>query len=173
MSAAYILQAQGAVALATALKSTPLHIAIGRGDPAWDTLTPEQIAATTPSDATGLLDEIGRRVATVQYVTENPAGDIEITDPDTGDSRRYQLSATPTAALYLSARFASDEGAGEYVREIAIYADGQPIAGLPAGQDWFTADQIDQPGAIYALIRTPAKYRDGVERILEETVLPL
>ena len=169
----HVLQDAGRIALAKALKAKTIHIALGRGEAAWDALTPAQIEASTPNNAAALVSEIGRRVATVQYVEPDPVGDIEVRDTDTDTTRRYRLSVNPTAFLYLRAKFDYTEGQGEYMREVGIYVDGTPIAGLPPGQMWFTAAQVATPGELYAQARGAASYRDGGSQWTEETVLPL
>ena len=76
----------GRAALAAALASQTLHFAWGTGDAAWDT-TP----VPEPIDATALVNEVGRRLVTqVQFVTEDPTGEIIV---PTG---RYAVSETPT-----------------------------------------------------------------------------
>ena len=51
------LQESGRIGLAIAVASQPLHLAWGRGSPAWDS-TPE----SPPGNANALTDEIGRRL---------------------------------------------------------------------------------------------------------------
>lgn len=169
----HILQDAGRIALAKAIKAQNIHIAIGRGDAGWDTQTPQQIAASTPSNATALVSEIGRRLATVQYVTPAPSGEIAVFDPDTGSTARYSLSSTPTHYLWVRANFDRSEGQGEHVREIGLFIGAQTDTSLPAGQQWFTPDQLTSAGELYALARIDRMYRDGVLGLNEETVLPI
>ena len=170
---AHVLQLAGKVLSAKLLKAQPIYIAIGRGDPAWDALTPAQIAASTPTDATRLVDEIGRRLASVQFVVEDPAGAIEIVNPSDNSRTKYALSANPTAFLFVDTTFDYQEGAGESVREIGIFVGGQLAAGLPPGQSWFTAGQVLAPGDVWSIVRMPSMYRDGVNQHTERTVLPM
>ena len=169
----HVLQDAGRIALAAAIKAQPLHIAIGRGDAAWDSLTPAQIAASVPTDATALVSEIGRRLATVQFVVPDDTGDISVHDPVTDSTQRYSLSAQPTHHLWLRAKFERAEGQGDHVREIAIFIGATPDPALPPGQQWFTPDQLVQPGQLYAMARTDRIFRDGVLGLNEETVLPI
>ena len=170
---AHVLQTAGKVLSAKLLKAQAIYIAIGRGDPSWDALTPAQIKASTPTDATGLVDEIGRRLATVQYVKEDAAGPIEMVNADDNSRTKYSLSATPTAFLYVDTTFDYQEGSGESVRELAIFVGGEMATGLPPGQSWFTAAQVTVPGDVWSIVRMPAMYRDGVNQHAERTVLPM
>lgn len=157
------LQDAGRIAIAKAVAALPIHIAIGRGLPAWDA-TPAQ----DPTDATALVDEIGRRlVADVGYCTPDPAGDIELPS-----GARYARSATPTSYLYLRCPFDYADGQGETVREIAVFMGTKTDPALPPGQRFFTPAQVTDAGAIYLVERRVATQRTGLLRMLEEIIIP-
>lgn len=158
-----VLQDQGRTALARAIAAQSIYLAWGRGDAAWDS-TP----VAEPTTATVLLDEIGRRqVTAVQYVEPDPAGEIEL--PDTS---RYTARATPTKWLHVRWTFDFADAAGEDVRELGIFVGGTVVAGLPAGQRYFTAAQVDQPGDLYCLEHIPKFTRNAGVRQVQEYVLP-
>ena len=114
----------GRAALAAALASQTLHFAWGTGDAAWDT-TP----VPEPIDATAMVNEVGRRLVTqVQFVTEDPAGEIIV---PTG---RYAVSATPTRHLLFRIAYDFGDAPASIIREVALFAGTQVQAGLPAGQ---------------------------------------
>ena len=73
-----ILTQSGRAAMAAALSTRPIHLAWGTGDPAWDD-APEPESTL----ATGLVNEIGRRVLTLwQFVIEDANGAITVNDVD-------------------------------------------------------------------------------------------
>ncbi|PZP30443.1 MAG: hypothetical protein DI603_15070 [Roseateles depolymerans] len=157
-----VLQNTGRIALARAIASQSIHLAWGRGDPAWDAQPQPE-----PTDATALADEIGRRIATqVGYARPDANGEIEMV------SGRYTQSAQPTKWLYV--RFTFDFGDAELqtVRELGIFVGTQPAAGVPPGQRYLTPDQVAVAGDLYALERLPKFTRNGAVRQVFEYVLP-
>ena len=118
------LQDDGRIALAMAMAAQPVHLAWGRGLPAWDA-----VAEPEPSNATALVDEVGRRLATfVGYVEPNPAGEIELPS-----GSKYAVVAGPTRWLYVRVVFNFEDADGETIRELGITFGAAPVAGLPAG----------------------------------------
>ena len=161
------LQDDGRLALAESVVAQPVYLAWGRGKPAWDA-TPEP----EPSDATALIDEVGRRRAThVGYCkpVTDPALPAEIELPG---NARYTASPTPTPWVYVRVVFAFNEAEGETLREFGLFLNSQPKAGLPAGQRYFTPDQIEKPGRLYMVDRLQAFTRSGHVRNTFEYVLP-
>ena len=158
-----VLQNQGRTALARAIASQSLYLAWGRGLPAWDA-NPEP----EPTNATALVDEIGRRLATaVQYVVPDPMGEIELPD-----GSRYTTSPQPSKWLHVRWTFDYADAAGETVRELGIFVGGTTAAGLPAGQRYFTAAQVATSGDLYTLERLPKFTRNAAVRQVQEYVLP-
>ena len=157
------LQDDGRTALAMAMAAQPVHLAWGRGLPAWDA-----VAEPEPSNASTLVDEVGRRLATfVGYVQPDPAGEIELPS-----GSRYRISAQPTTYLMLRATFGFTDAQGEDVREMAVFFGTQAQPEVPAGQRWLLPPDIAHPGQIYTLERRTAVYRSGATRQVEEIILP-
>lgn len=158
-----VLQDRGRIALAGAVAALPIYLAWGRGLSAWDGATPPE-----PTDATTLVDEIGRRLVTAwQYVRPEPTGEIELPD---GTS--YTVSAQPTKWLHLRWTFDYADAANEDVRELGIFLGGTLVEGLPAGQRYFTAAQVLAPGELYTLERFEKWKRNPSTRQVQEMVLP-
>lgn len=158
-----VLQDDGRIALAMAVAAQPIHLAWGRGNPAWD-VTPEP----EPTDAHTLVDEVGRRLVTfVGYAQPDLAGEIELPSGDL-----YTVVAGPTQWLYVRTVFNFADAEGETLREIGIFVGAQPIAGLPPGQRYFTPAQIATTGRLYTLDRLAGFTRNGAVRQTFEYVLP-
>lgn len=158
-----VLQDSGRMALARAIATQAIYLAWGRGLPAWD-----DAPAPEPANATALTDEIGRRLVTaVQYVQPDANGAIELPD-----GSRYSASAQPTKWLHAQWTFDFADAAGEQVRELGIFVGGTVVAGLPAGQRYFTAAQVATPGDLYCLEHIPAFTRNPGVRQVQEYVLP-
>ncbi|MFN3437782.1 MAG: hypothetical protein ACK41V_08830 [Acidovorax sp.] len=158
-----VLQDRGRIALASAIAAQPLYLAWGRGLPAWDAATPPE-----PTTATTLVDEIGRRLITaVQYVVPHAEGEIELPD-----ETRFTASAQPSKWVHARWTFDYADAAGETIRELGVFIGGTLQAGLPAGQRYFTAAQVLEPGELYTLERQQAAIRNGSTRQVQEFVLP-
>ena len=155
-------QLDGRVATAELIAAQPIHIAWGTGDPAWDS-APEP----EPTNANGLLSEVGRRTATqVGFVIPDENGSIETPQGN------FSLSATPTRWLYVRVVFAFADAADQHIREIAVFMGTQTDPALPAGQRYFTPDQLTGPGRLYLLDRSQNFERSGTVRAAFEYVLP-
>ena len=158
-----VLQDAGRTALAIAVASQPIHLAWGHGDAAWDAAP-----APEPSNATALVAEVGRRLATfVGYCEPDPAGEIELP----GGSK-FTVVPGPTRFVYVRFVFNFEDAAGETLRELGVFLGAVPVGGLPAGQRYFTAAQVAQPGRLYTLERIPKLTRNGAVRQTFEYVLP-
>jgi hypothetical protein len=160
-----VLQQQGRVALAKAIAARTIHIAWGRGDPAWD-----NVAEPEPTDATRLVSEIGRRrVTEIGFVQPDPGGEIELPNGD-----RYAPSPgnAPTSWVFLRATFGFTDAQGETVREVAVFLDSRIADTVPEGQRWVLAADVTDPGDLYTLERRHAEFRSGTERGVEEIILP-
>lgn len=142
----------------------PIMFAWGRGNPDWDA-TPEP----EPTSATALVDEVGRRRATqAQFVVPDPDGQIEMPN-----GQRYNPSQVPTAYAHVRCVFNFNEAKDETIREVAVFFNSQPVAGLPPGQLYFTPGQIATPGRMKLLDRLQTKIvRDQNVKQTFEYVLP-
>ena len=138
-------QSSGAAAN-RALQIAGLYVAIGRGDPAWDA-----VAVDPPSDATELVDEVGRRVATCIFVTEQVGGEFlvhgkEYTPAEFGISNK----------LYIVADFDNADAVGDDIREAGVFVDTVKVGGLPGGQTYFEPADLASPGYLLLLDRFTA-----------------
>ena len=137
-----VLTYSARTAWARYLLSRPLYLAIGKGKDSWDT-TPE----TADYEAVALVHEIGRKKITQAYfVNEDDNGDIEMPG-----GRRYSYSEKPTRHIYLGCMFNYGEGVAVPIREVGVFIDVQPKAGLQAGQTFFTPSEIQNQGTLLLL----------------------
>ncbi|MBI3727369.1 MAG: hypothetical protein HY254_03435 [Burkholderiales bacterium] len=162
-----VLQDQGRIELAELIKNRPLHLAWGRGLPAWDAApTAETITATA------LVDEIGRRVASQKQFV------VPETDPNAPNTIKvpggdlYRIVATPSRYLLLEFVFDYGDGTGESIRELGLFVGTELAAGLPAGQRYFTPAQVVAPGRLYMLDHIPRLIRSGATEQVYRYVLP-
>lgn len=137
-----ILTQPGRAALAAAIKSQPLHLAIGAGDPAWDGGS----RPAEPVNASALIAEIGRRgVDEVHFVMPDAQGEVVV---PTG---RFKLSAIPTNHLFIRVRFDFEDAATSTVREQGLFVGCTTDPALPPGLRYFTPAQIVAPGILLVL----------------------
>lgn len=134
----------GRASMAAAVKAQPLHIAIGLGDPLWDT-DGHPRAAEDPA-ATALLAEVGRRTITASaYVVSDSAGEIEL------PGGRYTVVDHPTALLYVRAAFDFADASAAVIREAGLFVGTTAKDGVPAGQRYFQPGDIADPGTLLLL----------------------
>ena len=158
-----VLQQSGRIALAKAVAARAIYIALGRGDPAWDTSPMPE-----PTGSTALVDEIGRRLVTdIAFVQPDPDGEIELPNQD-----KYAVVDQPTPWLLLRATFNFEDAQGQTVREAGVFFDPLIAPGVPPGQRWVLAAEVLAPGDLYTLERRAADYRSGSVRAVEEIILP-
>lgn len=156
-----ILTDSGRAAVAAAIKAMPLHMAWGAGLQAWDTVPePEPILATA------LVSEVGRRELTqALFCVKDDTGDIIV------PNGRFSTSDTPTNNLYLRFNFDFTDAPASDIREVAVFLGTVVIAGLPAGQKYFTLAQLANVGQMLALERVPKFTRNAAVRQTFEFVL--
>lgn len=166
----------GRAAIALALSSRPIHLAWGSGDAAWD-----EEDAQLPSlvNATALVNELGRRTpATIGFVEPDDAGDIVI-PVATGaggevQEARYRSVSDPSPYLYVRTNYNFEDASNAVIREIGVFMDTELKEGLPAGQRYFTPDNLEKPGLLVAAqIISPAINRSPSVRQTIEFVLPI
>ena len=115
-----------------------------------------------------MVNEVGRRLVTqVQFVTEDPTGEIIV---PTG---RYTVSATPTRHLLFRIAYDFGDAPASVIREVALFAGTEVQAGLPAGQRYFEPGQIVAPGTLVALERITPIHRSPATRETFEHVITL
>ena len=158
-----VLTTSGRIAMAVAIKARPLFLAWGTGSPDWD-----EAPIAESLDATGLTQEIGRVAVTVTgYATPDPLGIIEV---PTGF---FSLSDDPTNHLYLRFDFGFADAADQVISEAGLFIDSVIQTGLPAGQRYFTPDQVVSPGSLVALEHFPPVIRSSLKREQFEFVLTI
>lgn len=156
-----ILTSSGRAAVAASIKAMPLHLGWGAGLSAWDAVPePEPILATT------LQSEIGRRELTQSlYCVPDVNGEIIV---PTG---RFSISVEPTNNLYLRFNFDFADASSSDIREVGVFVGTVVNGGLPAGQKYFTLDQLQAPGQLLALERIPKFSRNAAVRQTFEFVI--
>lgn len=148
-----ILTQSGRVVIAESISLRPIHLAWGTGDGAWTTPPSES------SGATGLINEIGRRVATeVGFATPDPAGEIVL---PTGNYRR---SLTPTNHLLINVNFDFTDAPSAQIREVGVFVGSTMISGLPAGQKYFVPAEVATPGRMLHLENLTPIFRSPAVR---------
>lgn len=102
---------------------------------------------TEPSGATGLVNELGRRVVdSAQFLVVDANG--VIVDPS---GAHFSVTATQTNMGLFTATFDYGDAPTATIREIAIFTASVPVAGLPDGQRYFTPDQLQSTGTLLSL----------------------
>lgn len=152
----------GRAGLAASVAAREIYLGVGGGSSSWD-------ANGTPAESitsSALMAPIGyRKAAQVSFVT--PAAEGAISLP----SGRYDVSATQTNYLYLRFTLDFENASTATIRETGILLDTVTDPALPAGQMFFSAEQVSDPGTLYllehvaAIIRTPAT-RETFEFVL-------
>lgn len=143
-----ILTKQGRIIMAESIRLRGGHIAWGVGDGAWTTtIPPEDI------NATALMSEVGRRVATVDFVTPDDDGDIVLVNG------KFSLSATPTNHLFFKTKFTYGDASSAVIRELAVFIGTTVDAGLPPGQEYFTPGEVTAQGRMLHLEHFPPIFR--------------
>lgn len=148
-----ILAKSGRVVIAESVAVRPLHLAWGLGDGAWTTPPAEN------NNATALLSEVGRRtIDTVQFVVHDEAGSIIL------PNGRFSVSATPTNNLLVSVQFDLLDASSSVIREYALFAGTETVAGLPVGQRYFIPSEILSPGRLLHVGNIQPIYRSTAIR---------
>lgn len=148
-----ILTKLGRVVIAESISLRSIHLAWGTGDGAWLTPPPED------GDADTLLNEIGRRTASeVAFVVPDNSGDIVL---PTGSFRR---SDEPTNHLYIVTNFDFADAQSSVIRNVAVFVGSTMIEGLPAGQRYFTPEEVATPGKLMHLENIAPIYRSPAIR---------
>lgn len=156
------LVTSGRAGLAASVASREIFLGVGAGNASWDS------SGTPPENITSsaLLSPIGyRKAAQVSFVTPAPQGAISL------PSGRYDVSATQTNYLYLRFTLDFENASTATIRETGILLDTQSNEGLPIGQMFFDAVEIEDPGTLYLLEHVPAIIRTPATRETFEFVL--
>jgi hypothetical protein len=167
-----ILTQSGRAAMAAAIANEAIHLAWGTGDPEWDT-EPALETAT----AVALFNEIGRRKATlVQFVVEDEDGAItttDVDDPSLQNSFSPSPENAPTNHLYLLFNFDFGDAPASTIRETGVFLGTETDPELPAGQRYFTPEEIVKPGILLAIEHLAAFNRSPSVRQTFELIITL
>lgn len=153
----------GRVVLAQALFDMPLFLAMGEGDPEWDSLSPP----TTPEEQairdaaltvlTDLVSKVGiTRTREKFFVKPDNAGTILI-----GDGSAYSQSQTPTAYVFVRFQLDLPDAAETTLRETGVFVGTQPVGTVPAGQMYIPAADVTSFGTMIEVDRFAPIVRDG------------
>lgn len=147
------LTKSGRVVIAESIALRAVHLAWGLGDGEWNMPPNEDIVAT------GLMAEIGRRTASiVGFVVSDPNGSINL------PSGRFSVSQTPTNQMLVETNFEFEDSQSSVIREVGVFVGTVVAAGLPAGQRYFTPDQVDSPGRLLHLENITPIFRSPAVR---------
>ena len=166
----------GRAAIVKSIAARDIFLAWGTGEEAWDA---DDAVLPSLVDITAITGEVGRRRASsVGFVTPDDAGEIVIPTASASDGTvtraRYKISEAPTPYLYVRTNFNFEDASNAVIREIGVFLDSVPADGLPGGQQYFTVDQISDPGLLLAAqIITPSIQRSPNVRQTVEFVLPI
>lgn len=156
-----ILTKSGRIVIAESIAARPVHIAWGTGDGSWTTPPTESITSTS------LLNEVGRRTATVVgFVVPDVNGTIVMPN-----GTKFTLSATPTSNLYVTAEFDFVDASSSVIREASVNIGTEIVAGLPAGQKYFTPDQVTNVGRMLQIEYFAPIYRSPAVRETFQAVI--
>ena len=87
---------------------------------------------------------------------------------------RYKSVTGPSPYLYVRTNYNFEDASNAVIREIGVFMDTVLKDGLPAGQRYFTLDDLDNPGLLVAAqIISPAINRSPSVRQTIEFVLPI
>jgi len=155
-----VLVNDGRVAIAESLGLRPIHVAWGTGDGSWETPSAES------SEAAGLLNEVGRRIAsTVQYCTPDPGGPIEL------PSGNFSVSLTPTKFLHIVCDFDFADAPSSVIREFGVFVGTETDAQLPPGQEYFSGAEVTSPGLLLLLENVVPIFRSPAIRETAQFVI--
>lgn len=177
MSTLATLTTSGRAAIAETIAARPIHLAWGYGEETWDGLEDGNLPSLV--DRTTLYNEVGRRFCALKnFVEPDDEGGITVPVglmPDGSvEVARYRQVEEPTPYLYLRVNFDYGDAASSTIRELGIFMNTETGAELPAGQLYFTPDQVTKPGKLLAMqILRPAILRSPSVRQSIEFVLPI
>ncbi|OKP66774.1 hypothetical protein BTE77_31360 [Ensifer adhaerens] len=142
----------GRLLVASLLKSQTFFLAVGEGNPSWDTIPVEPAAADT-----GLVALKGfTRMREIAFVMPNEAGTISM-----ADGARFAVSAEPTRYLYLQFKLDLADANGTTLRESGICHGTQLREGFPPGQMYIPEADTLAHGQMIHADRYNSIIRDG------------
>ncbi len=150
------------IAFARFLMEQTLFIAVGSGNPAWDSLpdpTPEEepLRLAELAQESALENCIGvTRVRARSFMKADPNGDIILSD-----GSAWSVSISDTSTLRLEGRLDIADATGETVRETGVYLGTQISEAVPSGQMFIPLADVTSLGTLIQLHRFPPIVRDG------------
>ncbi len=166
-----VLVKSGRAAIASAIRSRPIFLALGTGKAAWDETIPAIDTAQT-----ALVNEVGRRLLKrSHFVVPNSTGDIVVAtgvnESGETDYERYAVSHTPTPHLHVEFQLDFADGADHAIRETGVFIDTELVAGLPEGQRYFLPEHIKCGGELLLADRFRVQNMSGDIRETFEYVI--
>ena len=142
----------GRIVAAQLFHAQTWFLGLGRGDPQWDS------ALVQPSPTlTDLVDKVGvTRCREVAYVKPDDAGDISMSD-----GAKFSRSDDPTRYLYLYFKLDLPDASPNTLRENGVYFGTALAAGIPAGQFYIDAADVETWGTLIRADRFNSIVRDG------------
>lgn len=158
-----IIPYSGRAAIAEAILSMPVHLAIGAGGEDWGDLPP-----ALDYRVEALAHEIGRKVVhRALFVIPDDQGEIILPN-----DKRYRVSLTPTRGIYLQFLFDYDEGVGFLLRELGIFVGTRYKTPPEQNKTFWTPEELEHPGTLLYLNypQDPDRYnpqkRGGYETVI-------
>ena len=153
----------GRTVLAQALLNMTLFLAVGEGDPAWDSeplpTTPEE-QESRDAALSGLSDLVSKvgitRTREKFFVTPDNAGSILMSD-----GAAYSQSETPTPYVFVRFQLELPDAADSTLRETGIFVGTQLAESVPAGQQYIAAANVVSFGKLIEVDRFAPIVRDG------------
>ncbi|QPC87143.1 hypothetical protein GA830_10610 [Mesorhizobium sp. NBSH29] len=142
----------GREVIASLLINQTFFLALGKGDPAWDT----NLIPPSPG-ATDLVDKVGvTRLRQIDYASPSETGEITM-----ADGSQFTVSPTPTRYLYLWFKLDLPDAVPSTLRECGLY-HGTVLGGaVPAGQFYVPGADVVAYGKLVHLDRYNSIVRDG------------
>lgn len=153
----------GRIVLAQALLDMTLFLAVGEGDPEWDSqtlpTTPEELEQRN-AELTVLSDLVSKvgvtRTREKFFVKPDSAGTIL-----TGDGAAYSRSDTPTPHVFIRFQLDLPDAASTTLRETGILVGTELAVDVPAGLQYIPAADVVSFGTMIEVDRFAPIVRDG------------
>lgn len=158
-----VFVAPARILIAQLLMDQPLTIAVGTGDPAWDSLPPP----ATDDDLAKLLSEMSQQTALANCIGFTRVRSKSFVMPDENgtvvmsDGTKWTKTDDPTNAFLVEGQLDLADATGVTLRENGIYAGTEFEASVLPGQMYIPLADVTTLGTLVELTRFPAIVRDG------------
>ena len=160
-----LLTNTGKLVLAQVFKSQRYWCAWGTGNPAWDGSGVSGSAYSPTVNDTALVNEIGRRVASiVEYCTPNANGDIIV------PSGKFSASSSRTRYVHLRFQFSLLDSPEATIREVGVFANAVIANGAP---NYITPAYVTTRGDLVAVERFDAVVLQDTPRRVFDFVITI